>query len=157
MAKINTTLTNLTDVLVLRIQERIRSFEIGDPNLKEALLRIGLLIQNQAKLNIRSQRLIDTGRLFNSIRHELSQRGNTISMDVGSFGVPYAAVHEFGFNKTVGIRGHTRTNAQGTAFAVRGHTRRMNIPKRPYLVPAIKKNQSKIQDILRDALRGGLK
>ena len=142
-------LKNLAGVLEERIKRRINRLAPGSPELIQALLRIGILLESETKLNIRRKRIIDTGTLLNSIRHELFKDGSRVGVKVGSFGVPYAAVHEFGFKGTVHVRGHQRRGA-----GVRGHARRVNIRARPYLRPAVKKHHGRIIEILRELLRG---
>jgi len=134
-----------------RILDRLKVFNPGDPKLKETLLRIGLTLETQIKLNIRSQRLIDTGRLLNSIRHKFFTEGGVSGVTVGSFGVPYASVHEFGYNGPQNVRGHIRTVTQAfgkpiepTSYPVAGFTRQMRIPARPYMRPALDKQRNSI-------------
>ena len=79
-----------------RILDRLKRFEPGSRQIKEALLRIGIMLQTQIKLNIRSRGLIDTGRLINSIKYKIYANSSTSKVEVGSYGVPYAAIHEFG-------------------------------------------------------------
>lgn len=130
-------------------------------NLGPAFVRIGTILQGQIKVNIRSQGLIDTGNLLNSIRYELIKEGSKSGVRVGSYGVKYAAVHEFGFRGIVTIRSHTRTISQafGRPIAprpvtVRSHSAKMNVRKRPYIKPAIEKHKGTIIDIIRLAAMG---
>lgn len=74
---------------------------------------------------------------------------------VGSFGVPYAAVHEFGFRGVVRVPNHQRiiTRSFGRAIEpksvnVRAHTRRMNVRKRPYIAPALEQRRDLILKIM---------
>lgn len=71
-------------------------------NITPALRRIGMLLVGQIKLNIRSQGLIDQGALLNSIDYKLI---NQHSLEVGSYGAPYAVTHEYG---TIGKGGELR-------------------------------------------------
>jgi len=151
----------IESVMIARADRFIQSFQAREPRRREAMLRIALLIEAQAKLNIRSRRLIDTGRLLNSIKHEIEAVGNDIRVIVGSFAVPYARVHEFGSTDKVEIPDHDRTITQafGQQIAplvvrVRAHKREMNIKARPYLRPAFTKHKRKIIDILREANLG---
>lgn len=93
--------------------------------------------------------LIDTGRLRNGITYEIGER----SLRIGpSRDIPYGEVHQRGFRGTVQVRSHNRAvkpkrkkgvKLGGSAFRsaggkgvgfVRAHSRKMNIPARPYLV-----------------------
>jgi len=131
-----------------------------NPALKAALTRAALLITNQAKLNIRGHGLIDTGRLLNSLRYEFYKPDpETIGVRIGSFGVPYAAAWEFGFNGSVMIRAHNRlmTQAFGKPLEsavlarVRAHRRLINIPKKSYLKPAYEANKNRITNLISGA------
>lgn len=82
--------------LIARLRAIRENMQPDNPEMRKALERIGLLIVAQAKANIRSQGLIDTGRLLNSVRHEFFKTANEAGVLIGSFGVPYAAIHEFG-------------------------------------------------------------
>lgn len=159
MAKI-VKIKNLSTILEQRIAARLSHLGPQDPKIKEALMRIGIMIETEAKYNIRRHHLIDTGTLLNSIKYLLFQKGKIAGVQVGSWGVPYAAAHEFGFSGPVSIPSHSRT--QVTAFGrriparpvtVSAHTRFMRIREKPYLRPAVKKTQSKIMDIIRGVYR----
>lgn len=135
------------------------------PAARAALHRAGMLITNQAKLNIRRHGLIDTGRLINSLRWEFF-RGDDgrQGIRVGSFGVPYAAIWEFGHNGPVPVRSHNRlvTQAFGKPLAtpvistVRPHSRTVDRRAKPYLRPAYEQHKNKIVRIISEGLAGGL-
>lgn len=143
-------MNNLGAELERRISARLGKIGPQDPSIREALLRIGFLVESQTKRNIRSQRLIRTSNLINSIRSRLIKDGVVI----GSFGVPYAAVHEFGFSGNVVVSGHTRTSRLGKPHSVASHSRFMNVRKRPYLRPALREKAPRIVEIIRQAFRG---
>lgn len=126
----------------------------GSKTVQEAFTRTGIILTSEIKLNIRRQGLIDTGRLLNSIRYEMEQSAGRAILRVGSFGVPYAAAHEFGDHRTHSVRAYSRSSLNGSMFSVRAHDRRANIPARPYLKPAIEKHRKRIVDLLREAARG---
>lgn len=161
MARKTGTPTQIASELQRRITARLSAFQPGDPRLKEALLRIGILLESEIKLNIRRNRLIDTGNLLNSIRYQLFQRGEVQGVTVGSYGVPYAAVHEFGFTGTQNVRAHERQVNQAfgrsirpTTASVRSFSRNVNIRARPYVRPAMRKHGQRITEILRGLVRG---
>lgn len=81
-----------------RVRYSVQGVDPKSPQGQQLLHRIGLLLSSEMKLNIRRQGLIDQGFLLNSIGYEVD--GNTV--EVGSYGVVYAKVHEFG---TVGKGG----------------------------------------------------
>lgn len=153
-------LTGLGQELERRIARRMRKFEPKQPEMKEAMLRIGFLLESEAKLNIRRQGIIDTGRLFNSIRSEFYERGSIVGVRVGSFGVPYASLHEFGGNFT-----DRQRRAMFASLRERGRLgpRRIGPDKgviqggrflaRPYLRPAVITHKRRIIDIIRELFR----
>lgn len=142
------TATHNTRELIARIQAVTSSLAPSSPRLNEALTRIGLYVTSVAKMNVRREGLIDTGRLLNSIRYEFFREGSTQGIRVGSFNVPYAAVHEFGFHGTQSVRAHQRRGGN-----VRAHSRVMNIRERAFLRPAIKTTQTFVIDTIRAALQ----
>lgn len=75
-----------------------------------------------------------TGTLRRSVHAgKVTGIGKSMQLAVGT-AMPYAAVHEFGINKTVKVRSHSRSG--GT---VRSHSRHMRLPERPHARPAAKK------------------
>jgi len=148
-------LENIGTELEARIRRRIKGFDIGDPKIKQALFRIGLLIEAETKQNIRRKGIIDTGRLLNSIKSEIYQRRDSVGVRVGSFGVPYAAQHEFGGPFTDpqrkamfaslrdrGQLGPVRTPGKGVIQGSR-------FMARPFLRPAVESTKGRIISIIR--------
>lgn len=171
---------DLTLKIESRIMQRLGAFDKKDPRMREALLRIGFILEAQIKLNIRSQKLIDTGRLINSIRSKVTNEGLT----VGSYGVPYAAIHEFGgeiaarnaryltipmsaefkgrsarefsdlFVKRIGNRAYlVRQNEGGGLQFCYMLRERVTMPARPFMKPAVEKHKERIIDIIRNLLK----
>lgn len=97
--------------------------------------------------------LIKSGRLMASI----SRKAYRDRAEVGTNAV-YAAIHQFGFEGTVGVRAHRRKvrsrdvregkriKARGVGF-VRAHERDMKVPARPFL---------KVQDEDMREIRAGI-
>ena len=56
------------------------------------LIRIANKIVNDAKRNVANVLTMRSGRLRRSISFKLTDKG----VKIGAFGVPYAAIHEFG-------------------------------------------------------------
>lgn len=116
---------------------------------KKKLIRIATLVTTSAKLNIRKHRMIDSGNLLKSIAYDLAQDGDTSTLIVGSYGVKYAAMNEFGGVFTDRMRramfakmralGKKPKQGKGVIIGDRWTAR-------PYLRPAIRDN---IQNILR--------
>lgn len=151
-------LQNLSMELERRIALKLSKFEPKSPELNAALYRIGFLIESEAKLNVRRLGIIDTGRLLNSIQTRLYTQGTKVGVTVGSFGVPYAAINEFGGPFTdlqrramfsaLRDRGKLGNNKGG-----KGVIRGGQYIKRPYLQPAVRKHKLRIIEIIRGLLR----
>ena len=145
--------------LVARVDALAQRFS-GDDKIKEALTRIGLRLQAQIKLKIRAIHLIDTGNLQNKIYYKLFKDSRGQGVSVGSYGVPYAAMYEFGFSGNQAIRSHTRLMKQAFGKAVksprniqvRAHARFLTVRARPYIRPTVKSESQFILDTLRTVL-----
>lgn len=114
---------------------------------------------------------IRTGNLINSLGYELFKRRGYEGVMVGSFGVPYAAIHEFGWSGAMSVPSHTRkshqvkaherriTKAFGrdiparmvevrpytvSAHTVKPHTRDVNIKERAYMRRSIAADRQRI-------------
>lgn len=140
------------------IIQRLTRMQVDDSALSKVLVRIGGLLQSQIELNIRQVGLIDLGSLLGSIKFELYKQGSTQGVQVGSYGIPYAAAHEFGFQGVVTKKAHFRTitksfgvTHEAKTIAVRQHSSKMNVRKRPYIRPAIEKHKTYIIDLIRAA------
>ena len=73
--------------------------------------------------------LVDSGRLKRSIRViSTSQERIVIGTDV-----PYAEAHNEGLDSSVRVRAHTRRSRRGKVYAVRAHSRHIQLPKRRFI------------------------
>lgn len=133
--------------VLIKLKSLENSLRPNSPLLKRGLADIGNLIANQAKLNIRAHGLIDTGRLINSVRWQILQRSQGLELQVGSFGVPYARLWEFGFKGDVRVRAHDR-KLKNKVSNVREHMRHVDIPGKPYLRPAFRLHSRRIAELL---------
>ncbi len=73
--------------------------------------------------------LVDSGRLKRSIR---VISANSERVVIGT-DVPYAEMHNEGFDGQVSVRQHSRRSRKGRAYTVRAHTRRVHMPQRRFL------------------------
>jgi phage gpG-like protein len=152
-------LSKFEQAILARINKRVkkqRKSRFSERPMRNKAQRIGALLTLQTKKNIRGHRLIDTGRLINSIgffASRTSEKG--FILEYGSFGVKYAGVHEFGSQKTVTVPGHTRqqTHVWGKkvdpfTVNVRTFTRKQNILEKPFIRPSVKQRRDQIIKIL---------
>jgi HK97 gp10 family phage protein len=130
-------------VLVEAVRKRLEAYKPGDPRWREAVERISTNLVTRTVLNISTpsqsrhlgnKPLVDSGRLRRSIREKIETREDGVSIIVGSFGVPYARIHEFG-----------TVEGGGTLKLAR----RAAYPPRPYLRPAFKDSRKTIRRILK--------
>lgn len=155
-------MTEGENILVSRVAAMIKKAEPGNIGLRTLGARIGLLLENEAKLNVRRRHLIDTGNLINSISHRLEADDRGIAVRAGSFGVPYARIHEYGFSGPEQVKAHQRlqTMAFGRPMQkprkvdVRGHVRIMAMPIRAYLRPAFDSMRDRILEIVQEYFKG---
>lgn len=82
--------------LIARLERIQANHNPTSPQMKMALTRIGSVLQAEMRLNIGRHKMIDKGRLLNSIKYEIKQSGDTAFLSVGSYGIRYAAMNEFG-------------------------------------------------------------
>ena len=145
------------DVILKRL-ENMRLVASGDnPRLRTALIRVGSVLEAEMKMNIHRQKMTNTGRLLNSIRYEVKAMGDKTQLTVGSFGVEYAAINEFGGKMTT-----RQVHAMFASFRGRAKRAGKGVVKiygdgsgyhraRPYMRPAVNKHRTFMLDIIRDA------
>jgi phage gpG-like protein len=119
-------------VIILDNRFKAAAAAASGEQLQHAALMGGRVVEAFAKLNIREQKLIDTGNLVNSIAVIRGENAETqAEVEIGTM-VEYAAIHEFG-----GVI------KQSNAFG-RGIEAIINIPARPYLRPALDEHETEI-------------
>ncbi len=96
---------------------------------------------------------VRTGRLRRSITGRIAEENGQPVGLVGT-NVSYARVHELGFKGTVPVKAHTRT-IKGKPMMVRAHSRKLDIPARPFLQPALNENLPKYQGWIAKAIAEG--
>ena len=160
MAKV--LLKNLGDEIERRILVRIQKLNPDSLEMREALLRIGILLETEMKFNIRRKQIVDTGRLLNSIRHVLYRRGESVAgVQVGSYGVPYAAQHEFGgpftdLQRRAMFASMRRSGKLQRGRASKGVIRGNTFVARPFLRPALATHRQRILEIFTTFVRGSI-
>jgi len=125
--------------------------------LGQAVLTGGQEIVNEAKSNILSQGLVQTGNLRRSMDIELIEASSERATAQIGTNLIYAAIHEFG--------GEIRpVNARALVFEIDGKTvvtQLVRMPARPYLRPAFESGReaavanfrAALADLIREALR----
>lgn len=134
-----------------RLYERAKAYEPNSVTMTRALHRIGILLEGTIKRRIVERGLIDTGRLINSIAYRVDTIQDGGQVTVGSEGVIYARIHEFGGiirpnNPTGYLRFQTKNGSWVT-------TKQVQIPARPYMRPSLQERTPDILTILREAFR----
>ena len=136
----------------------IRNFRAGGRFSPEGKFGGGSQLWEPSKRSLEQsgQTLRDKGLLANSITVTVKQIHGQLLITASS-NLPYARVHQYGINKMVQVKQHTRTlrkTSKGTVYArgkrgqklkkklaegitiftVNAHSRLMRLPARPYLV-----------------------
>lgn len=84
----------ISKILTARIRSKLDAVSTVDKKMRAVMLRAGLLIEGHAKQLIRKKLNKDSdGHLINSIQTRFISKDTLL---VGSFGLPYARIHEFG-------------------------------------------------------------
>jgi phage gpG-like protein len=149
-----------TKELLARMSARQNAMKTNSPQLNEAFLRIGLQIQAHARINATRQGVVDTGTLRQQINYKFFNDGNQSGVMIGVFGIPYAAINEFGGQVTRQmLKAMFATNRNRpkrdpkNIITMNGDTGTWK--KRPYLIPAFRSQRQFITNQLATAL--GLK
>jgi len=87
--------------LILARLENLRATMGGDnTKVRAALIRIGITLERDTKMAISRNKMTKSGALLNSIRYELAHGNGTETLTMGSFGIKYAAINEYGGKMT---------------------------------------------------------
>lgn len=85
------------ETVINRINKMKAMTDPQSPQIKQALTRIGTVLQAQIRLNIDRYNVRGvTGYLRQSIAYRVEQSGTAAFLSVGSYGIKYAARNEFG-------------------------------------------------------------
>jgi len=127
-------------------------------DVKTAVDRLTIEVQSHVKDRKLSGQVlhVQTGTLRRSINRATIEQGGTVTGQVGT-NVRYAAIHEYGFQGTVGVRSYVRSLPGGGAATVRAHSRRMNMPVRSFLRSTLADDADHIRMTLREAAVRALK
>lgn len=151
-------------VIIDRLRAHIQANAPTNDRVKAGLLRVAMIVTAKAKLNVRKSKpsIIDTGHLSNSLRWEFRKNGDVNSIAIGSFGVIYAAMNEFG--------GPISEKQRRAMFAAMSKRRVKRAPRnppvvtknpngeglywrpRPYLTPAFVSSKDQILAIINDLI-----
>lgn len=146
------------DRLIARLERIKASHNPTSQEMKTAFTRIGSVLQAEMRLNIGRHKMIDQGRLLNSIKYEVTQSGDTAFLSVGSYGIRYAAMNEFGgamsraqvramFANLRDRNGRAKRSGKGIVTINADGTGWWR--ERPFIRPAIIKHREFILDMLR--------
>lgn len=147
------------ETVIARIQRMRAMSDPNSPEVKMAFTRIGVRLKAEIKNNLRTnspRQIGRTGLLIDSINWVI--KGNTL--EVGSYGVPYARINEYGgpmSKSQVGAMFYYMRKYQGKGPKGVGKgvvqifgDRTGYYKERPYLRPAFKDNVQFIIDTMRE-------
>jgi len=141
------------ETTIARIKKMREANAPDSPQLRQALTRIGVRVAAQIRLNIRKEGIIDRSALFNSIDWKLGTTSDGAFVEVGTYGIKYAAMNEYG-----GPVSRAQMRAMFAAMRERngkGKRPPKGIIKdgywkeRPFIRPALKESRAYILDIIR--------
>lgn len=141
------------DDLIKRIRAKTKRYRFNNSESQERLIRIGLLLENQTKLNIRRQGIVDTGNLLNSIQSRVFANETSATIQYGSYGVVYAALHEFGgpFTEKMRRAMFAKLRARNAPKKPgKGLVKGNYIKARPYIRPSVIQQRRRIFQLLQD-------
>ena len=150
------------DRVIARIEKMRSAADPQSPQVKQALVRIGTVLEAQMKLNARRQKIVRNGGLLDSIKYFVTQSGSAAFVRVGSFGIDYAAINEFGGKmshaqvgamfralRTEGKLNKSRKGGAGKGVVTRNDQGEFFWRARPFIRPALKTHSSFIIDTIR--------
>jgi hypothetical protein len=141
------------ETAIARIKRMREATAPDSPQLRQALTRIGVRLAAQIRLNIRKEGIIDQGALFNSIDWKLGTTTDGAFLEVGTYGIKYAAMNEYGGKVSkeqframfAAIRQrHGKDKRPSKGIIKNGYWR-----ARPFIRPALRENRAYILDIIR--------
>jgi phage gpG-like protein len=146
--------------MINNLQKTIERLSPDSPYLKAAMHRVGLYVVGLAKIEALRKGVISSGRLVNSLRYEFFRRGSVVGISIGSFGVPYAAMNEFGgrisprqYRAMMARLSRNSRHRRASKGVVRGNPQTGGTWRaRPFLRPAFAKSRPFVVDTLRAAL-----
>jgi hypothetical protein len=131
---------------------------LGDSKARQALLiKMGRLWQGSAVIMAPYKQ----GGLRDSLGYRLTSSKGQSVLEVGSYGIPYAAVHEFGIDKVVRVKSHSRTVSKiwgrrlqnPVVQEVRQHRRHMRMTAankgKGYMRPALIMHRERFESMIR--------
>lgn len=135
---------------VLKNLDRFEALFTTD--IEKAINKAVLLVEREAKKNLKRKGLIDTGRLHNDIKGEIIKITKDLIMGGVGTSVIYARIHELG-----GVIKPKRAKALKFKIGDKWITaKRVKIRKKPYLYPALANNIDKIVEIIKESFPKGL-
>ncbi len=146
-----------------RIKKMKAMADATSPEMMQALMRIATVLQAEIRQNIGRKRIIDKGKLLESINYEFDRsKTGAITLSVGSYGIPYAAMNEFGGrmdrNQVLAMFANMRQTQvkslkglkQGKGVVdIDGKSMTGYWKARPFMRPAFEKHAKFIVDIIR--------
>lgn len=143
--------------VVTRLLSKRDALKVDSSDVLALMTRIGISITTMAKQNVTRLRVVDTGRLLNSLGYAVTVDGDTIKTTVGTSNIRYGRMQEFG-----GTYGPAQMRAMFAALRARGLDKRggkhimvgNRLPPRPYLQPAFEAVTRDAQRLLGEFFKG---
>ena len=122
--------------------------KIADMELEKAMKKAVTMVHGQAK----ALAPVDTGNLAGSIRMEIKKKDKNLEGRVYT-NVQYAPYVEFG----TGVAGNGSYPYEVEGLKLAYHETWGGMPAQPYMYPALKENEKRIQQLFKDGVKTNLK
>lgn len=146
-----------TDRFIQRLASKIAAYGADSLAMQRFMARVGADVVSRARSNVTRQRIVDTGRLLNSLSFRIENGSGELALFVGAFNVRYAAIHEFGMRYTPAMMRAMFASLKARGLLGKRPGKNViqggNLPPRPYLVPAFREGTRDFAQQMRDFVR----
>ena len=147
--------------VIQRIVFRLSRFKPGSPEIQRFATKLGTELVFRIKQNITRKRIVDAGRLLNSVGFRVRNEGEVLSVLAGTVHIPYAAAHEFGVSYTpqmmramfASLRDRGLLGRPGKGILEGSGLYGRRLPARPYMRPALEDLKRDLPALVRSFFR----
>jgi hypothetical protein len=143
--------------ILKRISDRNAAFKPDSPQILRALTLIGMRVSSLAKLKATQKGIEDSGHLKAATSYEFYKEGGINGVRVGTFGVRYAAMNEFGGRispEQFRALCWAINEKHGRDYTPKGIINKGYWKPRPYLRPAFIGSRAYISDRIAEIFKG---
>ena len=152
-----TLLSKSAEIGARRLQAMAKELGSSSSTLQKALLfRIGTLVRGRAVQIATEKGVRDNGVLVNHIVYTIEQSENLGTVTIGTMGIPYARIHEYGGPITAEMKRAMFWSMRERGLlnrkkASKGFVKAGFFPERSYLRASLSESMTSIIDMIRGA------